>query len=84
LTLIRDIRQVKRPTNPYNFFHTERYRSHDMKGIALGEVAKLTSEEFKALGESGRKVSTCIFLLSTSTTLLQLWLSVRAELTICK
>jgi len=55
-----------------------------MKGIALGEVAKLTSEEFKALGESGRKVSTCIFLLSTSTTLLQLWLSVRAELTICK
>ncbi|KAK3056852.1 hypothetical protein LTS18_011604, partial [Coniosporium uncinatum] len=55
LTLIQDARQVKRPASSFSIFHGERYRSEDMKGIALAEVAKLTSGEYKALSESERK-----------------------------
>lgn len=53
---IQDERAVKRPVNPYAQFVMNRNASGDFKNIQLGEVAKLISQEWKALSDQEKSV----------------------------
>lgn len=57
LSAIKDDRQVKRPTNAFFKFNTERQSSGDLKNIRLGEAVKLVKGEWDALTSGERKVS---------------------------
>jgi hypothetical protein len=54
---IHDDRIPKRPSSPMFFFCKERYASGDLKGIALGDNARLLAKEWAALAPSDKKVS---------------------------
>ncbi|TID21495.1 hypothetical protein E6O75_ATG04890 [Venturia nashicola] len=54
---IKDERQPKRPSAAYIFFYTERRASHDTKNISLGDVVKLITKEWNALGPAEKKAS---------------------------
>ncbi|KAK5149227.1 hypothetical protein LTR04_007318 [Oleoguttula sp. CCFEE 6159] len=54
--IIKDERQLKRPTSAFALFYTERFASNDFKGIPrVSDAARLTSEEWKALSEGEKK-----------------------------
>lgn len=53
---IHDDRFPKRPGHPMMFFAKERYASGDLKGIALGDNARLVAREWAALSPSDKKV----------------------------
>jgi len=52
---IHDDRIPKRPSNPMFLFYKERYASGDLKGIALGDNARLLAKEWAALAPSDKK-----------------------------
>lgn len=54
---IKDERHVKRPTSPFLHFSINRNASGDFRNISLAERAKLIGQEWKALDESEKKVS---------------------------
>jgi hypothetical protein len=53
---IADDRQVKPAVNSYALFFKERFSTGDMKGINVGEAAKIISAEWKALSAGEKKV----------------------------
>ncbi|KAE9376948.1 hypothetical protein N431DRAFT_401543 [Stipitochalara longipes BDJ] len=52
---IHDDRNPKRPSSPLIFFAKEKYASGDLKGITLGDNARLVAREWAALSPSDRK-----------------------------
>lgn len=53
---IKDDRQVKRPTNAFFKFNTERQSSGDLKNIKLSEAVRLVKTEWDALPAGEKKV----------------------------
>ena len=53
---IKDDRQVKRPTNAFFKFNTERQQSGELKNIQLTEAVRLVKKEWDALSEGEKKV----------------------------
>ena len=53
---IKDDRQVKRPTNAFFKFNTERQNSGDLKNIQFADAAKLLKREWDAMSAGERKV----------------------------
>lgn len=58
---LQDHRQVKGLRGPFTWFHQERRQSGDLRGLKVGEAAKLTAREWKALSASEKKVCRCTF-----------------------
>ncbi|CAD6589214.1 MAG: hypothetical protein ASARMPRED_003967 [Alectoria sarmentosa] len=52
---LQDHRQVKGLRGPFTWFHQERRQSGDLRGLKVGEAAKLTAREWKALSASEKK-----------------------------
>ncbi len=53
---IKDDRQVKRPTNAFLKFNTERQHSGDLKNIQLTEAMRLVKKEWDALSAGEKQV----------------------------
>jgi hypothetical protein len=53
---IKDDRQVKRPTNAFFKFNTERQHSGDLKNVQLTEAMRLVKREWDALSALEKKV----------------------------
>lgn len=59
---LQDHRQVKGLRVSYNFFYQERMQSGDLRGLKIGEGAKLLGREWKALSASEKKVCRSMFI----------------------
>lgn len=55
---IEDERSVKRPISSYAQFAVNRHASGDLRNISLAERSKLISQEWKALDQQEKAVST--------------------------
>jgi hypothetical protein len=53
---IKDERQVKRPTNAFFKYNTERQHSGDLKNIQLTEAMRMVKREWDALSAGEKKV----------------------------
>jgi hypothetical protein len=62
-----DDRHVKAAATPYVLFYSERHASGDLKGIPVGQAAKIASAEWKALSAAEKKV--CSLTVLTAPTL---------------
>jgi len=62
-TMLIDDRKVKAVANPYAQFFGERYRSGDLKGLAVKDASRLVASEWKALTAAEKKVC-CDFHLA--------------------
>lgn len=59
---IKDQRQVKRPTNAFFKFNTERQHSGDLKNIELTEAMRVVKREWDALSAGEKKVRAFVFI----------------------